>query len=145
MHGPQRFQIHRSDRLDLLPTAHTCFNQVQWLDIGTVIMAGRLFFWQMVFCSWICLPMAHMKRWSQCYWPLLGDPSRIVASVYVYVLHITASAGKGALASDSFDLSPALQRATFRNLFKITLKNWGKFYSFVWIEKRPQDYLWLKS
>jgi hypothetical protein len=28
MHGPQRFQIHRSDRLELLPTAHTCFNQV---------------------------------------------------------------------------------------------------------------------
>jgi len=35
MHGPQRFQIHRSDRLDLLPTAHTCFNQLDLPAYGS--------------------------------------------------------------------------------------------------------------
>ena len=29
MHGPQKFQIHRDDRsTERLPTAHTCFNQL---------------------------------------------------------------------------------------------------------------------
>ena len=35
MRGPQRFSIHRAEQGERLPTAHTCFNQLDLPEYST--------------------------------------------------------------------------------------------------------------
>lgn len=97
MHGPQRFQIHKSDRLELLPTAHTCFNQVLmflWIVLvdvsgidGFVVGSACLWLiWNVEVYAFDCHKVTHL--FSFCVGFLLSLCAEVFASNYVSSLRI---------------------------------------------------------